>query len=299
MSIQIWKIEGEIIGSFFIVFEEELKASIPFTSQIVQDFSIFPEFNDRNEQTGKFNVIITFKIDSKEIKPPPNLIADIGRDAFNNYIDLLAFLSGNSIRIINQLKLTYNYPGTNKYRCILFPDQQAVIKPPVPLTNTSIFAKKLEYKHSIILAWFRRALQEKDVVNSILSIFISLEILANQFPCEQKIIQECNNCGHIMESRSGMRIQIENFLIKEVDYSTEQFLKIWKLRNDIYHGRLVTTLEKIRDLNLIKQELILAIIKGMKKLLGISSSEFPKETLHGPSFSDPMLDIDYILPDKK
>ena len=298
MSTQIWEIEGEIIGSFFIVSVEEIKVSELPKNPIVQEFLVLPEFNDKKEQTGKFKIKIIFKVESKDEKPPPNLIADIGREIFNSYIDLLVFISGDSVRMINNPTLKHNYPETNKYRCITFPSQQAEVRSPVPL-STLIFKKILEQKHNQILAWFRKALQEKDIINSTIALFIPLEILANQFTCEEKIIEKCDNCGYEKKLRPGMRIQVENFLINEIGYENNQFLKIWKLRNDIFHGRLSMTLEQIRDLHSIKRELTLAIIKGMKKLIGIDSSEFPKEEIPGPLFADSFLDIEYTVPEKK
>ncbi len=298
MSTQIWEIEGEITGSFFIVSIEEIKVSKLPKNTMVQKFLILPEFNEKNEQTGKFKIKIIFELESKDEKTPPNLIADIGREIFNSYLDLLAFISGDSVRMINNPALKYNYPGTNKYRCITFPTQKAEVKPPVPL-NTLIFKINLEQKHNQILAWFRKAIQEKDIINSIIALYIPLEILANQFTCEGKIIEICDKCGYEKKLRPGMRIQVENFLINEVGYENDQFLKIWNLRNDIFHGRLSMTLEQIRDLYSIKQELTLAIIKGMKKLLRIDSSEFPKEKIPRPLFADCFLDIEYTIPEKK
>ncbi len=297
MSTQIWEIEGEVIGNFFIKSVEEIKVPKLPKDLVVQKFLILPEFNDKNEQTGRFKIKIIFKVESKDEKPPKHLIADIGRDIFNSYMDLLAFISGDLVRMVSNPTLKYNYPGTNKYRCIIFPSQQAEVRSPVPL-STLIFKKNLEQKHNQILAWFRKALQEKDIVNSTIALFIPLEILANQFTCEERIIEKCDNCGYEKKVRPGTRIQVENFLINEVGYESNQFEKIWKLRNDIFHGKLSMTLEQIRDLHLIKQELTLAIIKGMKKLLGISSSEFPKEEIHGPLFADYFSDIEYTVPEK-
>lgn len=296
MGIQIWDIESVIIGSFFIDSVTELRASISPKYPMVRKFFLNPEFNDKNEQTGKFTIIITFEIDVKEDNQTKNLmaeIADTGRDIFNTYIDMLAFLSVHTIHIVKQPVLRYNYPGTNKYKIIEFPSQQAIVRPPIPLKNTSIFKKELEQKHRLILKWLRRALQEKDIINSILSSFIPLEILANQFPCNKKLYVKCDKCGYIKKSRPGMRIQIENLLINELGYSNEQFKKIWELRNDIFHGNLVITSEKNRDLNLIRQDLILAIINGMNKLLGIASSELPKTVM--PPFTDPFMVIEYTL----
>jgi len=298
MSIQIWDLRGEIIGNFFLVYEEFLSPSTPPSHPAVRKFVIDPEFNDKNVQTGKFNIDITFAIDTEEEKPQPNMIADVGRDTFNMYVDLLAFLSGNPIRILNPPYIVHNYPGTTKYRHISFPSQQAMLEPPVPLVNTSIFTAKLEQKHKMILTWLRRALQEKDVINSILALFIPLEILANQFPCEEKVVVSCDNCGHVMGSRPGMRIQVQNLLLNKIGYSSDQFKRIWEKRKEIIHGRLLVSSDQIRDLNIVKQDLILAVIKGMKKLLGIGSSEPPREVPPSWAFADPILDIDYIKPEK-
>jgi len=302
MSIQTWKIESEILGSFFIVSKEVLKASMSPQYPKIKNFIIKPVPNDKNKQTGKFTIIIIFEINVKEDDQTQDLIAkiaDIGRDIFSTYIDLLAFLSVNSIQIVKPLKLTYNYPGTNKYKSIVFVSRLATINPPLPLTNFSIFIKNLEQKHRIILTWLRRALQEKDIVNSIIASFIPLEILANQFPCNKRHINKCDKCGYITESRPGMRIQIENFLINELGYSDEQFIKIWNLRNDIFHGRLVITSEQIRDLNVIKRDLILAIIKGLKRLLGIASSEYPREVISEPLLIDSFVVVESTDTEKK
>ena len=298
MSIQLWDLKGEIIGNFFLVYEEFLSPSTPPPHPAVRKFAIDPEFNDKNVQTGKFNIDITFAIDTEEEKPPPNIIADVGRDIFNMYVDLLAFLSGNAIRMLNPPYIVHNYPGTNKFRRITFPSEQAILEPPVPLVNTSIFTAKLEQKHNMILAWLRRALQEKDVINSILALFIPLEILANQFPCEEKVVVSCGNCGHVMESRPGMRMQVQNLLLNKIGYNSDQFKKIWGKRKEIIHGRLLMSSDQIRELNMVKQDLILAVIKGMKKFLGIGSHEPPREVPPSWAFADPILDIDYIQPEK-
>ncbi|OFW62099.1 MAG: hypothetical protein A2Z35_02355 [Actinobacteria bacterium RBG_19FT_COMBO_36_27] len=295
MSTQIWDIESVIIGSFFIDTVTELKAPVSSKYPMVKKFLLNPEFDDKNKQTGRFTITITFEIDVKEDNKTKDLmteIADTGRDIFNTYIDILSFLSVHTIYEVKQPVLRYNYPGTNKYKIIEFPTKQANVRQPVSLKNTSIFTKELEQKHRLILKWLRRALQEKDIINSILSSFISLEILANQFPCDKKLYLKCEKCGYIKESHPGMRIQIENLLINELGYTNELFKKIWELRNDIFHGNLEITTQKVRDLNLIRQDIIFAIINGMNKLLGIAFCELPAVM---PPFGDPFIIVEYTL----
>ena len=297
MNTQVWDIDAVIFGNFSIISEVDLIISISPQYPIIRKFLLNPEFNDRNEQTGKFNILISFEIDTKENDRDNNFltkVADTGRDIFNNYMDILVYLSICPIRIFRKPVLKYNYPGTNRHRIIEFTSQEATVKPPKPLTDISIFEKKLEQKHRLILKWLRRAIEEKDIINSIISSFIPLEILANEFPSNKKHIIKCDKCRNIIESRPGMRIQIENFLINELEYKKEQFIKIWKLRNDIFHGRLAITSEKIRDLTTIKQDLILAIIKGLNKVLDIDSSDLPGKIITSP-FIDSFLVTEYTV----
>ena len=295
MSTQIWEIKVKITGNFLLINQENIKSSIPPHPDVC-GFFISPEFDNKNEQTGTFNVNIAFKIDAAEEKPPAYKIADLGRDILSTFINLLAFLSVNPVNIIKPISMVYNYPNTKKYRLIEFPSQQANLSRPIPLDNTSIFNIKLEKKHNIILNWFRKALEEKDVTNSIIALFIPLEILANQFPCAKKMVVTCEKCGHIIESKPGMRIQVQNFLTNIIGYNNELFEEIWNTRNDIIHGHIIMTSEKIRDLHKLKQDLIISIIKGMKKILGLAPTELPMETSPGPLFTDPFVDVEYIAP---
>ena len=295
MSTQIWEIKVKITGNFLLINQENIKSSVPPHPDVC-GFFISPEFDNKNKQTGTFNVIIAFKIDAAEEKPPAYQIADLGRDILSIFINLLAFLSVNPVHIIKPISMVYNYPNTKKYRLIEFPSQQANLSRPIPLDNNSIFNIKLEKKHNIILTWFRKALEEKDITNSIIALFIPLEILANQFPCEQRLILECEKCGHIIESKPGMRIQVQNFLTNIIGYSVEIFEEIWNTRNDILHGKIILTSEKIRDLYKLRQDLIISIIKGMKQILGIASTELPVEKLPGPFFTDPFTEVEYIAP---
>lgn len=295
MSTQIWEIKGKIIGNFLLINQENLKSSIPPHPDVCK-FSIYPEFDNKNGQTGTFNVNITFKIDSTEEKPSAHQIADLGRDILGTFINLLAFLSVSPVLVIKPISMIHNYPNTKKYRLIEFTAQQLNLRSPIPLESTSIFKIKLEIKHNIILTWFRKALEEDDITNSIIALFIPLEILANHFPCAQKITISCDKCGHIIESKPGMRIQVQNFLTNIIGYSNELFEEIWKTRNDIIHGHIIVTSEKIRDLHKLRQDLIISIIKGMKKILGLAPTELPMEAFPGPLFTDSLIDVEYIAP---
>lgn len=72
MSIQIWEIKGKIIGNFLLLNQENINSSIPPPHPAMCGFFISPEFDKDNEQTGIFNINITFKIDATEEKPPAN-----------------------------------------------------------------------------------------------------------------------------------------------------------------------------------------------------------------------------------
>jgi hypothetical protein len=293
MKEQAWKLKSEITGNFFLLNVDVSESSFP-PHPAVRKIRIDPELGIEGNQSGKFFIDIDFVVSTDEEVPLPNVIADVGRDILSVYIDLLSFLSGCPVRISKSPILNFNYPNTNKCRTISFADKFATITPPVPINNAIILKTKLEPAHYMVLSWFRRALQERDVVSCITQLFTALDILSNLFPCEEKMIYKCTACGFETE-RAGMNIKIKSLLVNHVKYTEERFKVIRDTRNDIVHGNLVLSSLNVRELNFVKQELFIAIIKGMKNLLHRDISLPPKEVSPSFSFADPILDIESIL----
>ena len=299
MSKQVWSLTCRISGNFFLVDAQDLASSHPpFAS--LRKLSIAPEFNKDNAQTGIFALQIDFVVDAQGPKPAPNVVADEGRDILNYFLDILAFLSGHRVMVIGKPpEMTYNYPSTKKFRRLFFPTHQANLPPPVPLANTSLFSARIDQKVRRTLTWVRKGLQEDDVVDSFISLCTSLEMLASQMEFKGNSVRKCRNCGHETVMDASMKQRVEHFLVMQTGCSQETSQSIWDTRNRITHGGFIRSAENQRELHRLRGELLLAIVRGMKRLLRIGGSEPPFEQSLSCSFADPILDIEYAVPDEQ
>ena len=209
------------------------------------------------------------------------------------HLDLLAFLSGHNVTLLGKPRMVHKRPGTSKSRALCLADKQASLKAPVPLAYTLLFASKLEQKMRRILAWLRKALQEDDVVDSFISLCTASELLSHQFELNGNSIRKCKKCGYEELISPGTRQRLENFLVKQVGYSEDTVEAIWKLRNDIFHGGFTRSAQNERELHALRDQLLVAIVKGTKMLLKMKKSDPPSEEQAYWAFTDPILDVEY------
>ena len=148
-----------------------------------------------------------------------------------------------------------------------------------------------------ILSWWRKGLDEKDLVNSLTSYMAALDLLSNQFKTKKKQIRTCAKCGYQSQIAPGLKQKVESLLIDEIGYTHQQFSSIWETRNKLSHGGFEITADNLKGLHKVRQDVALSIIKGMKKLLGLDSTAPPVEVPPQFAFGDPLQDIDYLEPD--
>lgn len=264
----------------------------------VRRLVIQPEFDNRNQQTGEFAIEIDFAVEHEEERPDSYVVVDLGREVFDLFLGLLTFLSGYPVYVVNPPGFTHNIPGTDRFRFIAVQPKQAVLEPPVPLLNTAFFLGNLDTGVGKVLSWFRRGLEEKDRVTGMPALFASLEVLANQFECENTLARICPECGYTEQIRPGMKQNVRSLLVNVIEYTDKQFDSIWNARIELTHGTTHLSANRVRELNTVWPDLVVAIIKGVKRLLNSSSSEFPREVAPGSWFSDPVLDVEYTLPNE-
>jgi hypothetical protein len=292
---QLWTLTCKISGNFFLVREEFINSSAsPFPE--LRKVTINPVFNEKNEQTGTFEFQMEYLVGPQEGDPPHNVIADAGRDMLRYHLDLLTFLSGHNVTLLDMPRIIHRRPGTSKSRALFFPAKQAKLIAPVPLTYTSLFTFKLEPQIRRILAWLRKASQEEDVVDSFISLCTASELISHQFEFNGNSIRKCKKCGYEELISLGTRQRLEHFLIKQVGCSDDTVEAIWKLRNKVFHGGFIRSAQNERELHALRDQLLLSIVKGTKMLLKMKKSDPPFEEPAYWAFTDPVLDIEYQEP---
>ncbi|MDR4506301.1 MAG: hypothetical protein MRK01_16135 [Candidatus Scalindua sp.] len=293
MSEQIWNINAYISGNFFLTKAEDLKSSEP-PHPLVRKFQVFPEFDEKNRQTGVFNLKIDFSVELKdEEKPEAFIVADLARDIFDYYVNLLTFLTGNEIKKTKPIELKHEYSEGGRFRSIMHESQTATLVPPVPLTQTYLFQTSINSKLSRVLAFFTYGIKEKDLVNSFIFLTSALDMISTLYESDIKRIQKCEKCGHEKEFKAGAAQKVKYVLTDIAGYSEDDFKAIWEIRNSIFHGFFSISSKNVREILGNREIVRIAVMRAVKKLIGLNKNDLPLETTQN-WFADPILDVEYI-----
>lgn len=293
MRNEICIISSTISGNFILVKNEQIQSQNP-PHQSLKSLKLTPVFDDHQKQTGKFDLEIQFETSFSGERSDSKIPADLGRKLFSHFIDLLTFLSGYPITVLKGPSLIYHYPDSKTHRILAFSAEKGAFGPMTPMLNTDLISSlAVSSTAKRILSWFRKGLQESDIANSIFAFFVSIEILANQYDCPAKIKRECQNCGHVSVIDPGMRQKIEYLIVDLTGISTKDFNTVWKVRNRLFHGGYDYNSFETPELSKTRNILIGSLVKGIKKVLSLSSKEPPPEDPRIFPFVDPILDVTY------
>lgn len=296
MKNEIWNISATIAGNFCFIKEAHLLPISPPQSSL-KNLILTPHLDKQGKQNGKFELEIQFEVNPTENQAESKLPADLGRKLFYHFIDLLTFLSGYPIKILKGPSLVFHFPDPKKHRIIAFSNEYGSFGPMVPILNTNLLCSlEIDSIQKRIMSWFRRGLQESDIVNSITAFCVSLEILANQFACEESINRKCQHCGYVSVIEPGIRQKIETFMVDQIGFAKTDFSKVWKIRNRLFHGGYDSNAFNAAELHSARGVLIASVVKGLKKLLKLTVEEPPPEDPAMFPFYDPILDVVYEDP---
>lgn len=289
---QLWTLTCKITGNFILVKQNSIKAlAFPFPQ--MRTFKVTPVKNETNQPT--FELRIEYLVDTQGEDPQFDDVANLGRDILGYHLDLLSFLSGQNVSLLEKPTMVYKRPGTNKSRNLIIGEHRT-LPVAVPITDTTVFTVKIEPQVQRVLTLLRKALQDDDVVDSFISLCSASEILAHQFEYNEKITKKCPKCGRVEKIKPSTRQQLEHLLIKKVGCSADDFKKIWSLRNSIFHGSFEKSTKNMEELSPILNSFHIYIIKGVKILLNVEKSELPSEENVTDVCPDPIADIECIEP---
>lgn len=297
MPEQIWTITAEIKAPFSLTADEQVLLSSEPPHAAIRNMCLDPVFNDKNEQTGDFVLTVSFVVDFQGEKPDSPAVADLGRIVLNDIVSLLSFLAGLEVQIKKAPAIKFNYPGTKKYRGVIFGSATRVISL-LPLDSRALIAINLDETSGRILQWYTRGISDSDIVNSFLSLSIALEVLSNQFKCNEGDQRICKNCGNVEDIQPGMRSKVKSTCLR-FGLKDDQIDNIWKTRNRVGHGGSSLSPEELRELQVVRNNMCLVILRGTKSLLGLSSSQLPKEEPPFWQFADPIIDEEWTEPEEK
>ena len=295
MAHEVWVATAVFSANFMLVSDEQIVGAVKPHPSILM-LKLEPIISENGRPSGNHKIEISYSVPHNEgEKSTAHIVTDIGREIFQLIIDTVTFLTAQPVLIVQPLGFTHHFPETNNYRTVAVSSEYGYLSEPIILDYSSLLSARIDEKHRRILAWFSRGISDKDIVNSIFYLFTSLEILANQFPCPDKTTRKCEKCGYTKTLEAGMRQKIQYFLINTIGLEKHNFERIWTLRNSLSHGGLDLHAEDLRDMTTVKNNLTIAIIKGLKILLCIPEDNPPIAKAPMIDFADALLDVTYSI----
>lgn len=276
MDDQLWTVKANFSSNIVLANTETL-SSPRKPHPCVRNLVLTPRLNDRHQQTGNFDIAIDFVLDNVGTLDSVNeLAADVGREILDYYLGLLLFLCGDSVTLIAPPSFTYRDPGSNKGKTIIC-GEQGDVPPPFVLPVSSL-AAPLNPKHTRILSYFRQAVGNTDIPDSVMLFLVALEILANQFEVTVERTRKCEKCGHETHLGPTVRERVQHLLVNVLHFSTADFEEVWTVRNQLFHGGVPLLAKDLRRLHGVRERVRVAVLRGMKHLLGLKDTEPPYET---------------------
>jgi hypothetical protein len=184
--------------------------------------TLTPQLNDQHQQTGNFDIAIDFVLVNLGTLGSVNeLAADVGREILDYYLGLLSFLCGDSVTLIAPPSFTYKDPGSNKGKTIIC-GEQGDVPPPFVLSGSSLTAP-ISPHHARVLSYFRQAVGNTDIPDSVMLFLVALEILVNQFEVTIQRTRKYEECGHETHLGPGGRERAQHLLVNVLNFSTARF----------------------------------------------------------------------------
>jgi hypothetical protein len=220
---------------------------------------------------------------------------DLAMERVFSIVDWLSFQTMSPVEVI-QVEVLDNSPGLkkgDKRQSISFPNGYpnalsrstcAVFPLFSGRVSTQVLSRQFPPKIGRSLRWLTKGLKASNPVDEFISYFISLEILSPILASSSKLffrcnkckeeIRECPRCGASTEAHPDTKKRLQIF-VEEHLQRHGVFLRLWDLRNDVFHGDKELTLHEASNVISCNSELRAIVVSGMKKALGMKETDPP------------------------
>ena len=276
MGDQLWTAKAKLSSNIVLAKTEAFSLPRP-PFPCFRSMTLTPQLNDRHQQTGNFEIAVDFVMDNLETSgSATELVADVGREILDYYLGLLSFLCGDRVSLIAPPSFTFREPGTNRGKTVIC-GEQGDVPPPFVLSGSSL-AVPLSPQHTRVLSYFWQAVGNTDIPESVMLFLVALEILANQIEVTVQRTRKCEQCGHETRLGPGVRERVQNLLVDVLHFSAVDFEDVWTIRNQLFHGGVPLLAKDLRRLHVVRERVRVAVLRGMKHLLGLKDTDPPYAT---------------------
>jgi hypothetical protein len=286
-----WQVRAELQTSLAIVRQDVLQGTRP-THPALKRISLEPTLTAEGQPTGILEIVADIGIDDGEAAF--DVARDVARDVVNTLVDFAAVLTAAPAKVVKGPTVIADDPDDSTKHTAVVPGTMRNLYPPVPLLAARLFQQTIRPELRRVMAWYRRGISEElDVVASLASLFTSLDLLSNEFECTTERTRECPACKKVFDRKPGTTDKNRNLLKHVAGLETDIVRAVLKAREKVVHGGIDLTSQDIRDLEVIRVHLSVALIRGLKRALHLDEGEPPPEGYLGLPLADPILTLEY------
>jgi hypothetical protein len=122
----------------------------------------------------------------------------------------------------------------------------------------------------IALFWLRRALAERDPLDTYAAFMVSLQAIARELVQPRPVERRCSKCSHVTVQDAGVSAMVRELLIDKLGATPDQFARLWKVRNAVVaHGNQAVDARTFLQLTELKFEAADLCYKGIKLAMGM------------------------------
>lgn len=294
-----WTISAKCKG-YFVVGRQEHAVLAEKPHPALSGLAVEPVLDEQRHETGEFWLRVDFETDEDTTE---SLVADLARDLFDGVLAMIAFSTGYPCFAMSRPSAKRPEAEEGTYRQLFFtvplplgPFGAGQVGRP-PVLDETILGRELSDKQQLLLVWWRKALVATDYVDSCSALLAALEPIAMHFPCTDKRIETCPECGHEHEMAAGTGQRVRSFLVDHGGLSEEKARKIWELRNAMSHGQIGRSAAERRAIAELRYSLMSAISRGLREIFGTDIGGMPEAPEGGIQFSDAFLAVSFTEPD--
>lgn len=132
----------------------------------------------------------------------------------------------------------------------------------------------------IALFWLRRALAERDPLDTYAALMVALQAIARELVPGTTAEKRCVQCGHVTSDAAGVSAMVRQLVVDKLGASPDVFANLWKARNAVVaHGNKAVNAGTFLQLTELKFEAADLCYKGVKLAMGLP--------MEGPPQLDP------------
>lgn len=129
----------------------------------------------------------------------------------------------------------------------------------------------------IALFWLRRALAERDPLDTYAALMVSLQAIAREIVQSKQVECRCSECGHVTMENSSVTALVRELVVGKLGAPPDRFTQLWKARNAVVaHGNQQVDAGTFLRLTELKFEAANLCYKGIKLAMGLPVNGPPR-----------------------